>query len=137
MTDVPALGLAALMTGSGIGHAVAPAYFGRLVPDWLPAPEAAVAVSGALDVLAGVLVAVPATRSAGGWLTAGLITAYLPAHLDPLRRAASAARMFDRTPGIAARVLVNVGYIGWAVAVARAGGPVRRTPTGPRRAPRG
>ncbi|WP_147251804.1 hypothetical protein [Blastococcus sp. TF02-8] len=137
MSDVAALGLAGLMTGSGIGHAVVPGYFRGMVPDRLPAPGAIVAVSGALDVLAGALVAAPATRAAGGWLAAGLVTAYLPAHLDPLRRTGTATRLYDRAPGIAARVLVNLGYIGWAVAVARGAGRVRRRPAAPRRAPRG
>lgn len=120
MRGVAAGGLAALMVGSGIGHGVAPAYFRGLVPDWVPAPGAAVAVSGVCDVLAGALVALPATRRAGAWLTAGLITAYLPAHLDPLRHASTATRPSDRVPGIAARVLVNLGYVAWAVTVARA-----------------
>jgi len=127
-------GLAGLMVGAGIGHAVAPAYFRGMVPAWVPAPGVVVAVSGLCDVAAGALVAVPATRTAGGWLTAGLITAYLPAHLDPLRRASTATRPSDRWPGIVGRVLVNVGYIAWAVAVARGSrqpGPGRRAPCGP------
>ncbi|MCA0144427.1 hypothetical protein [Blastococcus sp. LR1] len=128
MTDIAALGLAGLMTGSGIGHAVVPGYFRGLIPDWVPAPGAAVAVSGVLDVLAGALIAVPSTRVPGGWLAAGLVTAYLPAHLDPIRRMGTATRAYDRAPGIAARVLVNVGYIGWAVAVARAAGRVSDSP---------
>ena len=130
MRRTAVMGLAGLMVGAGIGHAVAPAYFRGLVPAWVPAPGAVVAVSGLCDVVAGALVAVPATRTAGGWLTAGLITAYLPAHLDPLRRASTATRFSDRLPGIAARGLVNLGYVGWAVAVARgSSGSGRTLPT--------
>jgi uncharacterized membrane protein len=118
--------LAVLMVGTGVTHLTSPAYYRGLVPSWLPAPAAVVALSGAADVAVGALVAVPATRRAGGWATAALITAYLPAHLDPLRRvgtARSAPRVLDRPAGVAARVVVNLGYVAWAVSVARGAGP--------------
>ncbi|MGY1845728.1 MULTISPECIES: DoxX family protein [unclassified Blastococcus] len=137
MEDLAARALAGLMIGSGAGRTVVPGYFRGLVPPWVPAPSAAVAVSGAADVLAGVLLTRPATRRAGAWLAAALVTAYLPAHLDPLRRASTATRLFDRRPGIAARLLVNVSYIGWAVAVARGAEGRSRGRGAPRSAPRG
>ena len=107
------------MVASGVGHVTRPGYFRDLVPSWVPARSAVVAVSGAADVAVGVLVAVPATRRAGGWATAALITAYLPAHLEPLRHRRTARRAFDRPVGVAARVAVNLGYVAWAVGVAR------------------
>ena len=110
------------MVVSGISHFTKSAYFRDLVPSWLPARSAVVVVSGLADVAVGALVAVPATRRTGACATAALITAYLPAHLDPLRRAGSAERAFDRPAGVAARVLVNLGYVAWAVGVARRAG---------------
>jgi uncharacterized membrane protein len=86
---------------------------------WLPARSTVVAVSGLADIAVGVLVAVPATRRTGAWATAALITTYLPAHLEPLRHRRAAQRAFDRPAGDAARVVVNLGYIAWAAAVAR------------------
>ena len=117
--DLAASALAALMVGSGVTHFTRPGYFRSLVPSWLPARSAVVAVSGLADVAVGVLVAVPATRRAGARATAALITAYLPAHLEPLRHRRTAQRAFDRPAGVAARVAVNLGYIAWALAVAR------------------
>jgi uncharacterized membrane protein len=107
------------MVVSGVSHFTSPGYFRELVPSWLPARSAVVAVSGAADIAAGVLVAVPATRRTGARATAALITAYLPAHLEPLRHRRTAQRAFDRPIGIAARVAVNLGYVAWASAVAR------------------
>ena len=107
------------MVGSGVAHFKQPDYFRGLVPSWLQARSAVVAVSGLADVTVGVLVAVPATRRTGGRATAALITAYLPAHLEPLRHPGTAQRAFDRSLGVAARVAVNLGYVAWAVAVAR------------------
>jgi uncharacterized membrane protein len=107
------------MVVSGVTHFTSPGYFRDLVPSWLPARSAVVAVSGVADVAAGVLVAVPATRPTGARATAVLITAYLPAHLEPLRHRRTVQRAFDRPVGIAARVVVNLGYVAWAAAVAR------------------
>lgn len=117
--DLAAAALAALMVGSGVTHFTKPGYFQSLVPSWLPARSAVVAVSGLADVAVGVLVAVPATRRTGARATAALITAYLPAHLEPLRHRHGPQRAFDRPAGVAARVAVNLGYVAWAVAVAR------------------
>ncbi|SFP47911.1 Uncharacterized membrane protein [Geodermatophilus dictyosporus] len=125
--DAAAWALAALMVGSGVTHFTRPGYYRGLVPSWLPARSALVAVSGLADVVAGVLVAVPATRAAGARATAALITTYLPAHLEPLRHRRTAQRAFDRPAGVAARVAVNLGYVAWAVGVARRGSGQRST----------
>ena len=117
--DAAAWTLAALMVGSGVAHFTSPGYFRELVPSWLPARSALVVVSGLADIAAGVLVGVPATRRTGAQATAALITTYLPAHLEPLRHLSTAQRAFDRPIGIAARIVVNLGYVAWAAAVAR------------------
>src|ERR687897_603518 len=124
MDGLAAPTLAAFMVGSGITHFAAPGYFRDLVPSWLPARSAVVVFSGLADIAVGVLVAVPATRAVGGWATGALITAYLPAHLEPLRHRDTAQRPF----GVTARVVVNLGYIAWAAAVAR--GATGRSRTG-------
>src|ERR671917_1980919 len=118
MDGLAAPTLAAFMVGSGITHFAAPGYFHELVPSWLPARSAVVAVSGLADIAVGVLVAVPATRRTGARATAALITTYLPAHLEPLRHRHAAQRAFDRPAGVAARVVVNLGYVAWAAAIA-------------------
>jgi uncharacterized membrane protein len=119
--SLAAVALGLFMVVSGVAHATNPAYFRRLVPPWLPAPSVLVALSGLADVVVGVLVLVPATRELGGWATAALVTAYLPAHLDPLRRSGGPRRALDRPWAVAARVVVNLGYVAWAVVVARGG----------------
>ncbi|MGY1680362.1 DoxX family protein [Geodermatophilus sp. SYSU D01176] len=125
--DAAAWPLAALMVGSGVTHFTRPDHFRGLVPPWLPARSAVVVASGLADIAVGVLVAVPATRWAGARATAALITAYLPAHLEPLRHRRAAQRAFDRPAGVAARVLVNLGYVAWAATVARGATGRRRT----------
>jgi uncharacterized membrane protein len=117
MTDGLALVLAASTMAGGVAHFAAPGYFRSLIPPWMPAPAATVAVTGLFNCAAGVLLAVPATRGAGGWATAGLVTAYLPVHLDALRTAQEAPRLQDRPVAVVARLVVSVGYIACAVAI--------------------
>lgn len=119
MTVLAALALAVLLTTSGIAHFVLPRYFRTLVPGWLPRPDVLVAVTGIADIATAFLLFVPDTRAIGGWVAASLITAYLVAHLDALRASHIARRRFlDGGVGVTARIVVNVGYIAWATAVA-------------------
>ncbi|MPQ99039.1 hypothetical protein GB931_14130 [Modestobacter sp. I12A-02628] len=116
--SVLAMLLGALMIVSGVTHLTVPDHYARLVPGWVPCPRVVVPLTGLLDVAAGVLLIVPSARGTGGWVTAALITAYLPVHFEPIRHTGTATRPMDRPAGIAARVLVNLGYIGAAVVVA-------------------
>lgn len=118
MATVLAVALAVLMVVSGITHVTCPSYYRRLVPAWMPAPALTVLVTGVLDVVVGVLLAVPGTRAVGGWAAAVLVTAYLPAHLDRVRHAHGATRRFDQLPAVVSSVVVNLGYIGCALVVA-------------------
>ena len=59
--DAAAWTLAALMVVSGVTHFTRPGYYRGLVPSWLPARSALVAVSGLADVAVGVLVAATVT----------------------------------------------------------------------------
>jgi uncharacterized membrane protein len=119
MSTFTALALAVFLTATGIAHFVVPGYFRTLVPDWLPAPDALVAVSGVVEIVTGVLLLLPGTRMVGGWVAAALITVYLVSHFDALRQAnASRPRLIDRPVGVVARLVVNGAYIAWAVTVA-------------------
>lgn len=69
------------MIGVGVLHFVRPAPFVRIVPDWLPAPEALVYVSGSFEVLGGVGVLLPATRRWAAWGLVALYVAVFPANI--------------------------------------------------------
>ncbi|MEU5951057.1 MauE/DoxX family redox-associated membrane protein [Streptomyces sp. NPDC047525] len=120
MHAIAAVGLAVFLAVTGVTHFLAPGYFRSLVPAWLRRERLLVAVSGAAEVVVGVLVLVPCTRQAGGWAAAVLISCYQVSHADALRRARQdRPRLLERPVGAVARVVVNVLYIAWAVAVAR------------------
>ena len=122
MGSVLAIGLAMFMFVTGVAHLTAPAYFRGLVPSWVPVPSAVVTGTGLCNIAVAALLVAPATRTVGAWATAALITAYLPAHLDAARRVGTATRLYDRWPGVVARVVVNLGYIDWVVAAAVSAG---------------
>lgn len=88
----------------GVGHFVVPSAFVRIVPRWVPRPEAAVLWSGVAEVAAGGLIAVPRTRRLGGWLAAATIVAVYPANVQMAvdavrsRRPTAIAVTFARLP---------------------------------------
>jgi uncharacterized membrane protein len=73
--------LAAFMVFAGMSHFLKPRMFERIVPPYLPRPRELVLVSGAAEVLLGVLLAVPATTRLAAWGLAALYVAVFPANV--------------------------------------------------------
>ncbi|MEZ5383388.1 MAG: hypothetical protein R2754_16520 [Microthrixaceae bacterium] len=119
-----AAGLAAVLGFAGIAHFRQPEFFDPIVPDWMPgAPRTTTYVSGAVELAAAALVAVPRTRRFGGWFAAATFVAVFPANvqaaldggmaeLDPPMNSPAAAWL---------RLPLQLPLIAWAVAVARGG----------------
>jgi len=137
MANVSGPALAAFMAITGVTHVTAPTYYRKIVPAWVPAAPAVVALGGLLNIGVAALLAAPATRRRGGWATAALIAAYLPVHVEAVRRAvwpdARRAGGPYHAPlgaagplGAAASLLANIGYIAWALIVARSAPSPRR-----------
>ena len=77
--------LAVLLGGAGLLHLVRPATYDWIVPPELWPARPWVTGSGVAELATAALLAVPATRRAGGWAATGLFTAFVPAHLHSLR----------------------------------------------------
>jgi uncharacterized membrane protein len=73
--------LAAFMVGVGVMHFVDPEPFVRIVPPYLPAPAALVAVSGVFEVLGGIGLLVPWARRFAGLGLVALFVAVFPANV--------------------------------------------------------
>ncbi|ARF53473.1 hypothetical protein [Streptomyces gilvosporeus] len=120
MHAIDAVALAVFLAVTGVMHFLTPGYFRTLVPAWFRRERLLVAVTGAAEVVVGALVLVPCSRSVGGWAAVFLITCYQVSHADALRRARpDRPRVLERPVGAVARLVVNVLYIAWAIAVAR------------------
>lgn len=72
---------ALFMIAAGVSHFVNPEFFLGIVPPWLPAPGALVAVSGAAEVVAGIGVLLPRFRRAAGLFAIAVLLAVFPANV--------------------------------------------------------
>lgn len=79
---------------AGVLHFVFPAKYASVMPPWLPAHAALVAISGACEFAggAGVLMPWPALRRLAGWGLIALSIAVLPANVQMLLDALQAGR---------------------------------------------
>ncbi|SDY50929.1 Uncharacterized membrane protein [Modestobacter sp. DSM 44400] len=111
------LGLSALLGGSGVLHLVRPHTYDWLVPPELGPARPWVTGSGVAELGTAALLAVPATRRAGGWAAAALLAAFVPAHLHtfrvvrgrPVPMAVAVARLPLQVPMVLAALRVARG----------------------------
>lgn len=77
-----AYGLTAILGTAGVAHFASPDFFDPLVPEWVPMDARTVTyVSGAVELVAAGLIAVPRTRRLGGWLAAATLVGVFPANI--------------------------------------------------------
>lgn len=76
--------LAAFFVIGGVMHFVLPDAYARIMPAWLPAHAALVAISGVCEIAGGLGVLHPRTRRAAGWGLILLSIAVLPANAQML-----------------------------------------------------
>ena len=84
-TSARARALLLLLGGSGVLHLVRPRTYESLVPPELGAARPWVLGSGVAELGTAALLALPATRRAGGWASAALLIGFVPAHLHTVR----------------------------------------------------
>jgi uncharacterized membrane protein len=116
MATVGCILLAVSMVVAGVLHFVFPKGYIRIVPKWLPAPGALVAVSGFFEILGGVGLLPAATRPWAAWGLIALFIAVFPANVNMATNHIG----FGRKPLPAwllwARLPLQAGLIAWAYA---------------------
>jgi len=70
-----------LYIAAGITHFVSPRFYIKIVPPYLPYPEALVALSGVAEIVLGTLLFIPPTRIWAAWGLILLLIAVFPANL--------------------------------------------------------
>ncbi|EPH39577.1 hypothetical protein ABT390_05515 [Streptomyces aurantiacus] len=118
MSTPAAFALALFLATTALAHFAFPAYFRSLVPVWLPHPAIFVIGSALAELGTAALVAAPDTRVAGAWTAAGLLTVFQVSHVDAACRTRTRSGVLNSPWGVAARLVVNAGYVAWATAVA-------------------
>lgn len=74
--------MAALYVAAGINHFVHPAMYLHIMPPWLPAHHLLVWVSGAAEILLGLLLLLPFSRRLAAWGIICLLVAVFPANVQ-------------------------------------------------------
>jgi len=73
--------LVAFFILSGLNHFRVPDFYTNIMPDYIPYHLALVYISGVTEIVAGVLVAIPATTSLGAWGIIAMMIAFMPVHI--------------------------------------------------------
>jgi uncharacterized membrane protein len=108
--------LTVLLGGSGVLHFLAPKPYQKIVPPGFGDPAAMVKISGVAELGCAALLLTPRAQRVGGWASAALFVAVLPANLYAVKvvgshRAAKAVAI--------ARLPLQLPMITSALAVAR------------------
>jgi uncharacterized membrane protein len=74
--------LALFMLSAGVGHFVNAAEFIRIVPSFLPYPEALVYISGVCEIAIGIGLLIPKLRPYAAWGLIALLIAVFPANVN-------------------------------------------------------
>jgi uncharacterized membrane protein len=114
------------MVAAGLLHFVIPHSYQRIVPRLLGHARLLVAVSGAVEILAGVLLAVPRTRRVGAWLTLVLLVVVWPANVQMALDGGILGAGFPANSALLSwlRVPLQLPLLVWAYRQAR---PARQT----------
>ena len=73
--------MATLYVVAGVNHFINPRMYLKIIPPYLPAPVALNYVAGAAEVILGIALLFPATRSWAAWGVIALLVAVFPANV--------------------------------------------------------
>ena len=117
--------LALLFIGGGVNHFRDAAFYLRMMPDYLPAHALLVQLSGVTEIIAGVLLLVPAVSRWAAWLIVAHLVVFFTVHVWMLQHAAD--RHSDvPVAGLWLRLVFQFVLIAWALWFTR--GPRSRDP---------
>ncbi|WP_435011763.1 DoxX family protein [Tundrisphaera lichenicola] len=72
---------ASLFIAAGVGHFLATDFFLKVMPPYLPYPRELVLLSGAIEMMLGILLMIPRTSRLAGWGLIALLIAVFPANI--------------------------------------------------------
>ncbi|SUX47297.1 DoxX family protein [Chryseobacterium indoltheticum] len=71
---------------AGILHFVKPHFFMKIMPDYIPYHLQMVYISGAVEILCGILLLFPETQKLGAYLCIALLIAVFPANIEMAKK---------------------------------------------------
>jgi len=102
---------------AGANHFVNPRFYRAIMPDYLPAHDELVAISGVAEMVGGAALISPRTRRFGGWWLIATLIAVFPANLHM----ALHPERYKNLPANAlyARLPFQLVFIAWVRSAAR------------------
>jgi uncharacterized membrane protein len=73
--------MALFYVAAGVNHFRSPRFYLQIIPPWLPKPEWINWISGAAEILLGILLIIPAFTSLAAWGVIALLIAVFPANI--------------------------------------------------------
>jgi uncharacterized membrane protein len=117
MTTVPRRLAGPFFIGAGALHFLKPEPYRAMMPPYIPAPDAMVALSGVAELVGGAGLLAPATRRWAGWWLVATLVAIFPANVHMALHPERFARYVPggRT-GLYARLPLQAVFIAWVLA---------------------
>jgi uncharacterized membrane protein len=104
--------MAILYIGAGINHFLNPDFYLPMMPPYIPAPSTMILLSGVIEVLLGVGLWVPKTRSFAAWAIIAMLFAFMPVHIHML---VNAEQYSDIPVAVLwARLPLQALFVAWA-----------------------
>lgn len=105
--------LALFFSTAGVLHFIFPAQYASVIPHWLPAPAALVALSGVCELAGGLGLLLPVTRRAAGWGLLLLCVAVLPANVQMWLTAIEADKQLWMVLLLLLRLPLQIPLMAW------------------------
>jgi uncharacterized membrane protein len=105
---------------AGALHFVMPKIYKRMVPPYLPAPEALVYASGAAQIAGGVGLMTDSTRRPAGWWLIATLIAMFPANVHMAMNPDEYPGFPGGAAALWARLPLQAGFIAWVRAAIQA-----------------
>lgn len=77
--------LGVIFVAAGFYHFKKPKLYERIMPPYLPMPSTLVLISGAAEMILGLMFLNPSTQTIAGWGLVGLLVLFIPVHVYMLQ----------------------------------------------------
>jgi len=107
--------IAVLYIAAGANHFINPRVYLKLIPPYLSGQVALNYAAGLAEIIGGILLCFPVTRSFAAWGLIAILIAFLPAHIYMIQQAPMNMGIFVITPFIAwIRIPLQLLSMYWA-----------------------
>ncbi len=119
--------LGAFFIFGGINHFLRPDFYLNLMPDYIPAHELMVQLSGVTEIVAGVMLLIPPISRWGAWFIIAHLVVFFTVHFWMIQHAED---RYSDVPLAALwfRIVLQVAFIAWAMWFINDGKPASAKP---------